>query len=367
MTLDLNTVLIVDDEEIIRKILNLRLSKEGFHCLEAANGNAAIEIVKNQPIALVLLDIMMPVKSGLQTLPEIKAINPEMAVIMTTAIDSTDTAITTIRLGAYDYVTKPFNLDDVVIRVKRAADKVKIELENREYKQNLEQMVSERTEQLRLALTKLKSSSQDTILRLSRAAEYKDEDTASHIKRMSRYASLVAEKMGLPPDEVEALLFAAPMHDIGKIGIPDRILLKTGALIPAEWEVMIQHTVIGAQITEGSDPEISRLGTVIALSHHEKWDGSGYPSGIKGENIPLPGRIAAIADVFDALTSRRPYRPTDFSSNEAFRMMADNAGRQFDPAVFAAFQACWEDILFIREKFRDDGKSNFLKMIDQIG
>src|SRR5208283_1090396 len=210
--------------------------------------------------------------------------NPEMAVIMTTAIDSTDTAITTIRLGAYDYVTKPFNLDDVVIRVKRAADKVKIELENREYKQNLEQMVSERTEQLRLALTKLKSSSQDTILRLSRAAEYKDEDTASHIKRMSRYASLVAEKMGLPPDEVEALLFAAPMHDIGKIGIPDRILLKTGALIPAEWEVMLQHTVIGAQITEGSDPEISRLGTVIALSHHEKWDGSGYPSGIKGEN-----------------------------------------------------------------------------------
>jgi putative two-component system response regulator len=167
-------------------------------------------------------------------------------------------------------------------------------------------------EQLRQAFKKIKVASLDTIFRLPRAAEYKDEETGAHIHRMSNYAAIVARKLGLNEEATETIRYAAPMHDVGKIGIPEHILLKPGKLGPNEWEIMKQHTIIGAQILEGSDAESIKQAEVIALTHHEKWDGSGYPKGLRGSEIPLVGRIAAIADVFDALTTRRPYRTDPF-------------------------------------------------------
>lgn len=207
-------------------------------------------------------------------------------------------------------------------------------------------------EKLSEAVKKLQGASLETIYRLVLAAEYKDEDTSSHIQRMSHYSAAVARSIGLPENSVEEILHASPMHDVGKIGIPDWILLKPGKLDPGEWEIMKTHTTIGAGILEDSQSEIIRIAEVIAISHHEKWDGSGYPFGLKEEDIPLSGRIVAIADVFDALTSKRPYKEA-FSEERAFTIISKETGRHFDPKVVEAFFGIREEILSIRLKFKD--------------
>jgi putative two-component system response regulator len=229
----------------------------------------------------------------------------------------------------------------------------------------LEDEVARQTLQLRMALEKVKKGSLDTIYRLSRAAEYKDEDTGAHIQRMSHYSAAIARKMGLNEKTVEAILYAAPMHDIGKIGILDKILLKPGKLDDSEWAIMRQHTVIGAKILEGSDAPIIRLAEVIALTHHEKWDGGGYPKGLREKGIPLVGRIVAIADVFDALTSRRPYKEP-FPLEKAYGIIRDSRGSHFDPRVVDAFFASEAEILSIQATYQDHGKSAFVQMADEI-
>jgi putative two-component system response regulator len=224
----------------------------------------------------------------------------------------------------------------------------------KDYQRRLEAEVARRTEELRLAFEQTRSASLDTIHRLARAAEYRDEDTGAHILRMSQYAAAVARKMGQDANAVEGLLYAAPMHDVGKIGIPDHILLKPGKLDPAEWETMKQHTTIGACILRGSDADLIKLAELIALTHHEKWDGSGYPKGLRGTEIPLSGRITAIADVFDALTSKRPYRQAVFSVEQAYDMIRAGRGSHFDPDVVDAFFAAQAEILVIMEEHRED-------------
>jgi len=343
------TLLIVDDEELIRQLLKVKFSAENYQCLTASNGIEAVELVKGIQVAVVLLDINMPGKTGIETLKEIKALRPDTEVIMATAINDIDVALKCIRLGAYDYAIKPFNLEVLIHITKRALEHRRLILENREYQLGLEKKVVARTEELRQALNQLKEASLDTIFRLSRAAEYKDEDTGTHIRRIGHYVAEIANTMGLPSEQVEAFLYAAPMHDIGKIGIPDHILLKPGKLTPEEWEIMKQHTVIGASILEGATSEVIKQGAVIALNHHERWDGSGYPNGLKGENIPLGGRITAIADVFDALTSKRPYRPSSFSVPEALKMIEANVGKQFDHEIYQALQGSLKNILTIRQ------------------
>jgi putative two-component system response regulator len=226
----------------------------------------------------------------------------------------------------------------------------------RNYQKELETEVAKRTKQLRQAFKKLKEVSLESICHLCRAAEYKDENTGDHIRRMSHSTSAVARKMGLNKQTVENLLYTAPMHDVGKIGIPDYILLKPGKLHDKEWEIMKQHTIIGAQILGGSDGKFNKLAQTIALSHHEKWDGSGYPKGLKGSKIPLVGRIAAIADVFDALTSRRPYRMKPFSLEEAFNYIKEERGRHFDPEAVDAFFAATDEILLIKENIETNVK-----------
>lgn len=204
-------------------------------------------------------------------------------------------------------------------------------------------------------MEKIKAASLETIYRLSMASEYKDVDTGTHIKRMSRYSAAVARRMGLDEETIETILYAAPMHDLGKIGIPDRILLKPGMLDPAEWEMMKQHSVIGAKILKGSDAEFIRLAEIIAQSHHEKWDGSGYPDGLKGIEIPIAGRITAIADVFDALTSKRPYKEA-LSVETSLAIIREGRGRHFDPDVVDAFFAILDEILTIKKEYDDDNQ-----------
>jgi len=199
---------------------------------------------------------------------------------------------------------------------------------------------------------KLRKAARETILRLSRASEYKDEDTGAHIQRMSRYSAAVARQMGLDDTTVEIVLNAAAMHDVGKIGTPDHILLKPGKLTPDDWEIMKQHAVFGSDILTGSDSEVIKAAQEIALTHQEKWDGSGYPQGLNGEEIPLTGRIVAIADVFDALTTKRPYK-SPFSLEESFRIIREGRGSHFDPAVCDAFFAVQDEILTIKERYQD--------------
>jgi len=353
MTSKQHRVLIVDDEPVVRRILRQRLLADGYHCEEAGSAEEALDRLANDSAELVVLDIKMPGKSGVELLPEIKLRYPDTAVIMATAITDATTAIQCMKDGAYDYLVKPFNLDEVALSAGRALEKRRLELENRAYQQHLEEMVSERTKELKRAVEKIKIASLDTIHRLARAAEYKDEDTGAHIQRMSQYSAAIARKMGLGDREVENILYAAPMHDVGKIGIPDRILLKTGSLDEDEWEIMKKHTVIGAEILRGSDAEFIRQAEVIALTHHEKWDGSGYPRGLRGPEIPLAGRTVAIADVFDALTSKRPYKEP-YSVAKSLGIIKESSGTHFDPDVVEAFVAVEDEIIETKGKYKDE-------------
>jgi putative two-component system response regulator len=231
--------------------------------------------------------------------------------------------------------------------------------ELKHYQQQLENMVKARTEALRRAMQNLAESQAnilkahiETILILSSAAEYKDNETAQHIKRMSWMASILAEELGMPQSEVELVHRASPMHDIGKIGVPDAILLKPGKLTPEEWVVMREHTTIGSRILENSTSDLLQAGSIIAMTHHEKWDGSGYPKGLAGEDIPLYGRISAVADVFDALTSKRPYKEA-FSNKVALEIMAEGRGSHFDPNIYDAFLRRFEDFRRIQQELAD--------------
>ncbi len=362
MTSKQRRVLIVDDEPVVRRILRQKLLADGYYCEEAGNADEALGKLANGSAELVILDIKMPGKSGVELLSEIKLRYPDTAVIMATAITDATTAIQCMKDGAYDYLVKPFNLDEVALSVDRALEKRRLELENRAYQQHLEEMVAERTAELKKTIGKIKLASLDTIHRLARAAEYKDEDTGAHIQRMSQYSAAIARKMGLGSREVENILYAAPMHDVGKIGIPDRILLKAGSLNEDEWEIMKKHAVLGAEILRGSDAEFIQLAEVIALTHHEKWDGSGYPRGLRGPEISLVGLIVAIADVFDALTSARPYKEP-FPIKKSFDIVREGRGNHFDPDVVDAFFAIKDDILSIKEKHKDEQESQLMRMV----
>lgn len=356
-------ILAVDDEDRNRRLMQAMLLPLGYQVFLAVDGQDALDKIPQVQPDVILLDIMMPRLDGFAVVWAVKQ-DPEMSripVVMVTALSEVADRVKALEAGADDFLSKPVDATELRARL---GSLVKVKAYNDHlvnYQKELEAEVSARTEELRRAFEKIKSASLDTIYRLSRAAEYKDEDTGAHIKRMSHFASRVALEMGLPSDEVESILYAAPMHDIGKIGIPDKILLKPAALTDAEWVVMRRHTEIGARILEGSDAEFIRLGATIALSHHEKWDGSGYPRGLKGADIPLPGRVTAIADVFDALTSRRPYRKKDFSPEEARAMIEQGSGTHFDPSVVAAFGSCWDEILVIRDHYQDEHESKYLQ------
>jgi putative two-component system response regulator len=279
---------------------------------------------------------------------------------MVTALQDVRNRIKALEIGADDFLVKPVEATELKARVKSL---LKIKAYNDHmlnYQKELEGNVAHRTSQLREALAKLKGASLETIHRLSRAAEYKDEGTGAHLQRMSHYSVSIATTMGLDTAFVEGIRYAAPMHDTGKIGIPDRILLKQGKLNRIEWQIMKDHTVIGAQIMAGSNTSFIQQAEVIALSHHERWDGRGYPQGLKGKQIPLAGRITAVADVFDALTSKRPYKEA-FPLEKSMEIIEKDKGKHFDPEVVDAFFAATDEILATRKAIAENNyTSKFL-------
>lgn len=355
-------ILVVDDEERNLRLMEALLIPLGFEVLLATDGEEALRKVQEDPPDVILLDIMMPKMDGFEVARRLKKDEGTkiIPIVMVTSLREVEDRVRALEAGADDFLTKPVEKTELRARVQSSL-KVKAYYDQmRNYQKELEAEVAKRTEQLHQAFEKIKTASLDTIYRLSMAAEYKDEDTGEHIKRMSHYSAAVARKMGLNEKTVETILYASPMHDIGKIGTPDRILLKPGKLDADEWEIMKQHTIVGGKILSGSDAGFIRLGEVIALSHHEKWDGSGYPKGLKGRKIPLAGRITAIADVFDALTSKRPYKEA-FSIEKSFGIIREGRGSHFDPDVVDAFFAIEEEILSTRERYKDGHESLFVK------
>ncbi len=344
----------MDDEEPIRRLLARLLGEQGYACATAGNATEARALLAAEPFALVLSDVNMPGESGLDLVAHILASHPDSAVVMVTGLDDRRYAELALQHGAYGYVLKPFKPNELVINVVNALRRRKLEIENRGHRERLERTVLERTSALRDTISRLETSEgelrrlrEETIRRLSWAAEFRNHETGEHIVRMSLYCSLIARLAGLGADEAELVRIASPMHDVGKIGIPDRILLKPGPLTPGQREVMESHTEIGRRILAGSQTALLDLAATMALTHHERVDGAGYPHGLAGEAIPLEGRIVAIADVFDALTSDRVYRPA-FQPDEALAMMLPERGAQFDAVLLDRFEASFDEVLAIR-------------------
>ena len=352
---DAAKILVVEDNSDLRRFLAGSLAAE-YRIDTAENGLAALARAKRWKPDLIISDIMMPEMDGYQLCRKVRE-DPELTdvpIILATAKTGGEAVAEGLDVGANDYVTKPFEMRELRARIRSLLKLKEYNDFMRDHQKVLEEAVNERTLQLRQAFDELKNASEklkeaslDTIYRLSQAAEYKDQDTGDHIKRMGAYIAVIARQIQMDEEEIEILLYAAPMHDVGKIGIPDHILMKPGRLDDEEWRIMKQHTVIGARILHGSDSEILKTAEIIALTHHEKWDGSGYPNGLRGEDIPLAGRISAVADVFDALTSKRPYKEA-FPTEKAFAVISDMRGTSFDPALVDAFFAVKDDILAIR-------------------
>ncbi|MGR5268162.1 HD-GYP domain-containing protein [Vibrio astriarenae] len=335
------TVLVVDDTPENIEVLAGALGKE-YRIKAANNGHVAIKIAQMQPAPdLILLDIMMPDMDGYEVCEILKS-QPNTAhipIIFVTAKISPEDEIRGLQLGAVDYITKPIT---PIIALQR----VKTHLVLANQKRELYIQVEEQTQEIR-------QSKLEMIERLGRAAEYKDNETGMHVKRMAHYCYLLGIASGMNEEQATRLKNAAPMHDIGKIGIPDGILLKEGKLTSEEWAVMKTHVEIGGDILRNhSHSELLKMAYTIAMSHHEKFNGQGYPNGLAGEDIPLVGRIAAIADVFDALTSERPYKQA-WSDDRAFGLIEEEAGEHFDPNLAALFLSLREQVLEVKERFKD--------------
>jgi len=313
MQLKTTRILVVDDDPATRLLLKRTIEKQGARCLTAPSGEEALAVMRTNPMDLVLTDIHMPGMGGLTFLKQLKEEIPVDVVVMTGDIKGFRYD-TIIHMGAVDFLVKPLEMNEVVLRLQRV-------IRERRLMRELEK-----------AHATIKHSYLDTVRRLVVAAEHKDEGTGDHIVRMGDYCVLLASLMDLSDDFIELLRYASPMHDIGKIGIPDAILSKPGRLTDEEFEIIKTHTTIGAKILANSNSEVIRLGRDIALSHHERWDGSGYPRCLKGEDIPLAGRIVCAADVFDTLTSRRPYKSI-YPPHVVYNFFGKQREEHFDPDI----------------------------------
>ena len=334
------TILVVDDSPENIDVLSGVLSGE-FKVKAALNGSRAWLMANKEPKpARILLDVMMPEMDGYEVCQKLKS-NPATAkipVIFITGKDQDEDEQKGLALGAVDYITKP--ISPAIVRVR-------IHTHLALYDQNLELEKKVRERTVEIHETRLQ-----IIQRLGRAAEYKDNETGLHVIRMSHYSRLIAEALGYGSRFADLIFNAAPMHDVGKIGVPDRILLKPGKLDEDEWRIMRKHPAFGAEIIGDHDSEIIRTSREIALGHHEKWDGSGYPYGLKGEAIPLSARIIAVADVFDALTTERPYKHA-WTVEESLQYMNDASGTHFDPKLLRIFKDNIEKVLEIKERYAE--------------
>jgi len=354
-------VLVIDDDDGIRRITQMLVEGLG-HQVEAARDGIEGLAKLQLGVDLILLDVVMPGLDGFDVCRRIRQdpAGRDVPVIMVTTLETKEHRLHAVEAGANDFIAKPIDVTELrvratsLLRMKEAQDEVK------RYQAHLEEMVQERTASLRRALEQTAEAQRmayqaqlETVERLAILAEYKDKVTARHIQRMSEYSAVIARGLKLPPAEVELILHASRMHDVGKIAMPESILRKPSSLDPHEWTVMRQHSAIGSRILDNSTSQILQAGRVIALHHHERWDGAGYPNGLAGSDIPLWGRICAVADVFDAVTSERPYKPA-FPNEEALQLLRDGRGKHFDPRVVDVFFECLEEILAVQDKHKDD-------------
>jgi response regulator RpfG family c-di-GMP phosphodiesterase len=341
-------VLVVDDEVSIREVLAEGLESFGCTVVQAGNAAEGFEIVRRGGIDLVLSDIEMPGESGLALLRRIKDKDPDVDVIMVTGVVDFDTAVGTIRQGASDYVSKPFNLAEVRVVVERTLEKRRLIRENRDYQQRLESKVADRTRELVLKnreveglYADLEESYESTLEAMITALDFRDNETLGHSRRVVEYAVLVAQSMGVGEPALSWIRRGAILHDVGKIGVSDAILRKPGKLDAAEWEEMKRHPEMGYRMLKHI--RFLKPALEIVHCHQERWDGSGYPNGLKGEDIPLGARIFAAVDTFDAMTSDRPYRAA-LTIKEARDEIRRFSGIQFDPKVAQAFLAIGEEV-----------------------
>jgi putative two-component system response regulator len=363
-----STILVVDDDDQVRSMMQALLGSLGYRTQIAEDGAEALEMVAASPPDLILMDATMPRMGGLEAVRRLKESEATriIPIIMVTGLHDLEMKVRALEAGVDDFFPKP--CERVELRA-RIASLLKVKAshdQSRRYQKDLEAEVEKRTRQLEDALRRQRTLSLEAIYRLSRVGEFRDEDTGAHLRRMSRYSAVVARCMGLAKRTIEAILYASPMHDVGKIGIPDQILLKPGKLEPHEMQIMRLHTTIGAQMLQGSAVDFLKLGEIIALTHHEKWDGTGYPRGLAGAKIPLAGCITAIADVFDALTTRRPYKEP-FTVEKAFAIVREGREKHFHPEVVDAFFSITDEILRIRQDNGDEEESSLFRLTRMAG
>jgi putative two-component system response regulator len=358
-------ILVVDDVEQNLALLGGLVRSLGYEVETARDGLEALAKLA-LGVDLVLLDVMMPGLDGYEVARRVRA-DPRTAdlpIILVTVLDSREDRVKAIQAGASDFIAKPVDKTELLVRIasqlrlKEAQDALK------RSQAGLEEQVARRTEELRRTLEETADANRrtysahvDTIRRLVLAAELKDPDTARHIMRISRYSAVLARALHMSPGETEVLAHAVTMHDVGKIGIPDAILFKRGALDEEEKKVMQSHTLIGGRILADSPSALMQQGQVVALSHHERWDGAGYPQRLRGEQIPIAARICAVVDVFDAMTTTRPYRAA-FTPDEALETMRQGRGAHFDPRLLDLFMDRLDEVLEVRERLVEEAAAD---------